>query len=377
MLISQQDAQRIANEMKGVLHRNINVIDENSIIIASTDAQRIGQSHAGAKKILSENLESLVVSENSDDGMREGINLPITFHGQTVGVIGMTGPPAEVSLYGAIIKKMTEILVAGIWQQEQESQLSDARALFLENWLFSDAPDWDELLVRGRLLGIDIDLPRTVIMLRVSAAEDGSAPQEIQSTSLLRMVRLRLSADPQDLCAVINQRILILLHEESRQAVWDTAQKLCTDIEGFCQLRIWGGISSVAARSRDIRRCYLEAKAASRMAAQSPRSWIAFYNDASLEFVAQSVPKEVKTNLLQLVFSGCTDDEFAEVYQTLKLYFQYNGRIDAAAAHLFLHRNSFQYRLKKTERLTGYSLRDPKDVATLYLALQFYEENNS
>ena len=68
MLISQQDAQRIANEMKGVLHRNINVIDENSIIIASTDAQRIGQSHAGAKKILSENLESLVVSENSDDG---------------------------------------------------------------------------------------------------------------------------------------------------------------------------------------------------------------------------------------------------------------------------------------------------------------------
>ena len=25
----------------------------------------------------------------------------------------------------------------------------------------------------------------------------------------------------------------------------------------------------------------------------------------------------------------------------------------------------------------GYSLRDPKDVATLYLALQFYEENNS
>ena len=81
--------------------------------------------------------------------------------------------------------------------------------------------------------------------------------------------------------------------------------------------------------------------------------------------------------MLQLVFSGCTDDEFAEVYQTLKLYFQYNGRIDAAAAHLFLHRNSFQYRLKKAERLTGYSLRDPKDVATLYLALQFYEENNS
>ena len=33
MLISQQDAQRIANEMKSVLPRNINVIDENGIII--------------------------------------------------------------------------------------------------------------------------------------------------------------------------------------------------------------------------------------------------------------------------------------------------------------------------------------------------------
>ena len=36
MLISQQDAQRIANEMKGVLHRNINVIDENGKVHRKT-----------------------------------------------------------------------------------------------------------------------------------------------------------------------------------------------------------------------------------------------------------------------------------------------------------------------------------------------------
>ena len=41
-------------------------------------------------------------------GAMEGVNLPIYIYNETVGVIGITGDPAKVAVYGRIIKKMTE-----------------------------------------------------------------------------------------------------------------------------------------------------------------------------------------------------------------------------------------------------------------------------
>ena len=40
MHITQKSAQNIVNEMKASIHRDINIMDENGVILASTDPAR-------------------------------------------------------------------------------------------------------------------------------------------------------------------------------------------------------------------------------------------------------------------------------------------------------------------------------------------------
>lgn len=142
MYISQQDAQSIVDEMKACIHRDINIIDENGVILASTNPVRQGQLHQGALRIIRENLPSLIIGEdNLKEGVQQGINLPIVLDGRIEGVIGITGDPNVVSAFGDVIKRMTEIMMESSRQWEQMKLTERAKGLFVENWLFSDEPD--------------------------------------------------------------------------------------------------------------------------------------------------------------------------------------------------------------------------------------------
>lgn len=50
MEISKELAQSIVVEMKKIIDKDLNFIDSNGIIIASTDETRIGTYHAGGNK---------------------------------------------------------------------------------------------------------------------------------------------------------------------------------------------------------------------------------------------------------------------------------------------------------------------------------------
>lgn len=39
------------------------------------------------------------------------MNLPLLFHDEVIGVIGITGEPENISRYGEILRKMTELLI--------------------------------------------------------------------------------------------------------------------------------------------------------------------------------------------------------------------------------------------------------------------------
>ena len=52
MEISKELAQSIVVEMKKIIDKDLNFIDSNGIIIASTDETRIGTYHAGGKQVI-------------------------------------------------------------------------------------------------------------------------------------------------------------------------------------------------------------------------------------------------------------------------------------------------------------------------------------
>ena len=376
MKLPPQYAQSIVNEMKASIHRDINIMDEQGIILASTNPARRGTLHQGAARILREGLPSLTIREDDPAaGVQRGINLPITLDGRTVGVIGVTGDPSEVSVFGDIIKRMTEIMVEGVQRQEESDLLDRAKSLFVENWLFADSPDWPELELRGRLLGFDLNSTYRVALLQL---EEGGQPgyeraddlREMRSGVILRLIQGRLQLDKGDYCAVLRSRIIVLLCRSSPAGALSLISRICQEIGSYYQLRVSGGISDTSRSPADIRRCYLQAQTAGAAAAQSPGGRVVFYDQVSLEFIAQSIPRPIRRDLTRLVFSSCSDQERAAFARTILLYFQEDGDLNRCARRSFVHRNTVQYHIDRIRQKTGYDLRVPRDSLLLYLAAQ-------
>lgn len=115
MHISKTSAKTIVNEISKLVKQNINLMNEQGIIIASCDKERIGQFHEGAYKIITEKLDEYYISEEkATETARKGLNLPLELDGEIVGVVGITGSYDEVINQGRLLKKMTEILLTGI-----------------------------------------------------------------------------------------------------------------------------------------------------------------------------------------------------------------------------------------------------------------------
>ena len=112
MHISKTSAKTIVNEISKLVKQNINLMNEQGIIIASCDKERIGQFHEGAYKIITEKLDEYYISEEkATETARKGLNLPLELDGEIVGVVGITGSYDEVINQGRLLKKMTEILL--------------------------------------------------------------------------------------------------------------------------------------------------------------------------------------------------------------------------------------------------------------------------
>lgn len=88
------------DEIVQILHeetgQHINIMGEGGIILSSTRPERIGTVHEAAKSIMLGLIDEALVTEEQAQaltGVRPGSNLPITYHGKRIGVIGMSGDP--------------------------------------------------------------------------------------------------------------------------------------------------------------------------------------------------------------------------------------------------------------------------------------------
>ncbi|MEG1062004.1 MAG: sugar diacid recognition domain-containing protein, partial [Oscillospiraceae bacterium] len=137
MELSKSIMQHIVEELRSTIGRDINIMDKTGRIIASTNTNRIGVPHHGAKIIIAQNLHELVISEeDSYAGTQRGINLPIIINEEIVGVVGITGDPQEVEPFGKIIKKMTEILIIEEYQKDQKQMIDRAKSNYVYSCLF-------------------------------------------------------------------------------------------------------------------------------------------------------------------------------------------------------------------------------------------------
>ena len=377
MLLAARQAQDIVEDIGAIVRQNINMMDGDGVIIASTDPTRLGNFHEGAKRIIDEGLTELYVTpdvaERAMPPMRVGINLPITYDHRIVGVVGITGGYEQVIGYGQIVKKMTEILIRE--QVQEEARRLDLRVIsrFLEEWVLGAGILRPALLAeRGRQLGIDIRRPRRVMVVSLDDVEDhidSLAGQELieqVENAVLDIVR----RDSTTLVLRNAARQILLLGEADNNCLLALAKKLATMVQSRFQKTLRVGFDGM---SGNIHEAYGQADRAWRTAASLPAR-IAGFGELDLEFFLQEISTQTKFDYIEKIFRAYAATEREPVMELLRAYFAAGGSLKRTADRLFIHKNTLQYKLRRLEQMTGYDVRQPRHAAVFAMALQFYDE---
>lgn len=119
-MVHIQFAKQIVETLKSICDHNINYIGVNGRIYASTDEIRVGNYHDAGHEAAKTGKTITVEEDDISRGAKKGINMPIRFHGKTVAVIGITGPPDEVTKYAVLAQRITLMLL-----REHEMDIRD------------------------------------------------------------------------------------------------------------------------------------------------------------------------------------------------------------------------------------------------------------
>lgn len=385
-MISGTQSQHIVNELSAIVDRNINFMNDEGIIIASTDQSRIGSVHEGALIVL-KTKKKLLVEENQFAGSKAGINLPVYFENRVIGVIGITATEPEVLKMAEIIRKMTEILIKEQLIDEQNAIVNQSKEVFIRDWLEGRWKEDKVLSSRGWTLGLNVNLPRVAITIHIQYI--GDAQQEGTTFDLQReqslytgYLREAVKFNDQDVIIPVGFMKYALLitcqdsnEQKRKEFISHKIQYILRHIPKSDRFNILVGVGGFYDFIRGVPISYVESEKAESFTRRTDPWSIVFFDDLRLDMLLDGIPEERSENFVSKTLSLEAFSDPKEVVETLSHFFACNQSINKTAERLFIHKNTLQYRLIKIKEITGYDPRVFEEAVLLYLALYFNPVN--
>ena len=377
MYISEFVAQTVVEEIGREIRENVNLMDQEGRIIASTDPERIGTLHDGARRVIREGLQELYITPDMETATtRKGINLPIAVRGETVGVIGITGEKERVAGYGNIVRRMTEIMIEDSLLRDKSRYDRRVRYRFMEEWIGKAGAVYDKSFVeRGQRLGIDIAKPRRALVIHFARYQVLSDTMEGQRHLEEMEASIRHFAD--------KEKDMLYLREPPRQIclvrtcpdgrMRELAQQIIQLIRRKYRESVLVGIDSGRAGDSQISHNCEEAEAAVGNCREGDRE-IVFYKELNVELFLDEVDGETMKKYVEKLFPHIDLKELESYMTMIAAYFENDGSVTRMADMLKKKKNTVQYKLKKLETLSGRDIRTPKGAAVYYMALSFYRK---
>lgn len=335
MKLSPELAQSIVDHMMGQIPYNINIMDEHGYIIASGDPTRINTLHVGAVDAIKQGKTLPMDSKHGDHG-QPGVNMPITYDGQIIGVVGITGDPDQVVPLASLLKTSVELLLKQSAADQKERESESRQQRFLYRWLQTthhEEPSQD-LVAEGRQLGIDLTVPRTVVAIRCH-------PHDLPS----------LANIPTCLSWILSDEVKLAMIADSL-AARQLEQRLTTQKYAF-------GVSEA---TQLLGQAADQATTTLRLQTKLGDSHLVHYSQVGFMDLLLKSKLPVETTVKQ--FSELNHSETGkELIATIGAYIHSNMNINRTAKQLFTHRNTISYRL---DRIQEHFQLDPRKLTDLF-----------
>jgi carbohydrate diacid regulator len=355
-MLTREIANSIVKETALKLKRNINIMNNQGVIMASCDHTRIDDIHEGALEVL-KNGETLKITEGERTkwrGAQPGVNLPIVFQDKIVGVLGITGNPDDLADLGEIVKMTTELMIKQEYIYSQLEWKQRTKDMIIEE-LLKISPNFDNIERGLNLLNSNLTPPFITLVIQMSE-------RTVPNQTLISRLENIIGKDHGILGFINVNRILIGFSGITYKELSRVAEEIVRNFNRF-NLKFRIGISTEFDSLEKFSQSYLDCDLA--LTISNPKEVIIYYADIESKALIFQLNKEVAERFSKRVLH----ETLIKYKDTLDCFFNNDFNIQQTAEELFIHRNTLIYRLNKIVEDTGYNPRHFRDSVTLQLAM--------
>ena len=342
-MIFQQAAEELVRATSSLVSgRTINIMNPDGIIIASSDPKRVGTFHFGADQVMHTGRSVNITRSQlpAYPGALEGCNMPLRQNGKIIGVVGITGDPEELQDLAHLLEvyAMKYMELESVVMQHMEEAEIRRKLFHLLTTQDSVNPEYVRTL--SETASFQLQFPARVIAIRV-----------VTGTLTLRefeqiLLQEQLLDHKKDLSCEEENYLMLL--KSAGVSDFDTySHRISKAIErNGCHVRITAG--RTCENTSELSASYQESRLLNTITpnnfedADTPRVRCALLTDASIR---DQMPylKRIYENL-QAQFRP---DELQTLLSSAKAYYEEGRSVTKAAARLFVHKNTLQYRLHR------------------------------
>ncbi|GAA0336893.1 sugar diacid recognition domain-containing protein [Bacillus carboniphilus] len=366
MLLNENLAQRIVEEVKKLMNEEVIVTDIEGIIRASTNPSRIGEFHEGAVLAIRDKQAIHMTEEKVKKlkGVRFGIVLPLMIHEKPLGVIGITGKPEVVAPYGQLLKRVTELFIQENSYREEQERLTRELELFVFDWLHAD--QWGEdLIERSSFFQVDMYSYHQVLVIK--SADD---PFQLTFSDIETIQKQWRSYEGALFIRWGQEKLLVFIPIETNSIKKQDVETLLNILSPYTKGRCIAGVGQKV-DPKAILKSYNQAERAVLVATK--RNGVVFEEELQFDILQYSLPEEAKREFIKRTILPIQNEEV--LLRTLQAWFQNNLSNKEAARELHIHINTLHYRLRKIEEITSLDLNNIHHLVMLYVAYRFMYED--
>lgn len=351
---------RILGERIG---HNINIMDRGGVIIASTVEDRIGTFHEVAYGLITKcsNAACVTSGEAFSPMVQPSVNLPITYRGETTGVVCIEGDPEQIESIAQAVKTTVETMVDYELFKEHTIRRQDKKNLFLNYLLYED--EATNAMVEGLALklGYNPTVHRAPILIRLM--------EGIDANEALAVLKHDNNQTHQDISFVTPDGSILIFKRIGLKGggilsqYEEQADKYVRDVATALRSNGEQNLSQVCVGSYQKDFKYYRAAyrqilwLAEHISYYSPSPVPVYFYDHVVEYIASRVPRSELCQIFGATVDLLKPDDLAIFCDSLEALIASAFNQKEAAARLGIHRNTLTMRIQRIGELFGVDLR--------------------
>lgn len=342
--------QGIVHQMHDAVGRTIGVIDENAVVVACSNLDKIGEVRENITADFFKPLSTFIINGYTYK------SFDCKNHSEYA--VFVKGDDEAAQRYVSILA----ISFGNIKQYYDEKY---DRSNFIKNVILDNILPGD-IYIKARELRFNADVSRVCMFIKITSKTEHSPYEILQNMFPDRS---------KDFVVNISETDIALVKEVSKDVTSEDLDNLAKSIidtlTNEYYIHCCVGIGTIVTTVKDLTFSFKEAQVAIEVGKVFDKErLVVSYDNLGIARLVYQLPTTLCEMFLKEVFKhGTIDSLDQETLFTIQRFFENNLNVSETSRKLFVHRNTLVYRLEKIKKLTGLDLREFEDAIVFKVAL--------